>query len=75
MVYVNGRPFVTVAVMGIINDFPAGTVTFPMGAITGAADNHPAMHKKRHTARHGVEIGDFLFDELFISLSFKGSNQ
>ena len=52
MVYVNGRPFVTVTVMGMINDFPAGTDTFPIGAIIGAADNNPAKDKNRHTARH-----------------------
>src|ERR1700733_7918518 len=64
---VSGRPFVTVAVMGMINDFPAGTVTFPIGVITDAADNNPAMEKKRHRARHFVVVRDFLFDWLFMS--------
>ncbi len=66
MVNVSGRPFVTVTVMGMINDFPAGTVTLAMGAITGAADNHRVMNKKKHAARHSVEIEDLLFDEWFI---------
>jgi hypothetical protein len=62
MVNVNGRPFVTVTAIGTINDFPAGTVTFAIGAITGAADNAPAMDRKRHAARHAVLIHDFRFD-------------
>jgi hypothetical protein len=67
MVYISGRPFVTVAVMGTINDFPAGTVTFPIGVITGAADNNPVMDNKKHRARHAVLVRDFLFDSLFMS--------
>lgn len=65
MVNVNGRPFVTVTAMGMINDFPAGTVTFPRGAMTGAAADHPAMDKKAHNARHVIANRDFLFDVLF----------
>jgi hypothetical protein len=67
IVNVSGRPFVTVAVIGMINDFPAGTATFPIGAITGAANNNPATDRKKHTARHFATVHDFLFDLLFMS--------
>jgi hypothetical protein len=75
MVNVSGRPFVTVAVIGTINDFPAGTVTFPSGAITGAANNHPAMEKKAHAAMHVAAIRDFLVDLLVMSRRLKWSER
>jgi hypothetical protein len=65
MMNVSGRPFVTVAVMGMIKDFPAGTDTLPIGAMTGAADNHPVMDKKKQSTRHVAEI--LLCDLLFMS--------
>src|ERR1700677_4926064 len=65
MVNVSGRPFVTVAVMGMIKDFPAGTTTLPIGAMTGAADSHPVMEKKKQNTRHVAEI--LLCDLLFMS--------
>jgi hypothetical protein len=68
MVNVSGRPFVTVAVMGTINDLPAGTVTFAIGEITGAANNSPAaaMNQQTHIARYLVVIRDFLVNLLFM---------
>jgi hypothetical protein len=70
MVNVSGRPFVTVALIGMINDFPAGTVTFAIGEITGAADNRPAKEKKdknRHTASIIAGLRDFLSDRWIMS--------
>src|ERR1022692_1692464 len=36
-VKVNGRPLGAVAVTGMISDLPAGTLTLPMGSMTGTA--------------------------------------
>ena len=52
-VYVSARPFVEVAVIGMINDFPAGMVTLGIGSITGAAVAAMAsVNRNRNNTRH-----------------------
>ena len=59
IVYVSARPFVTVAVIGMISDFPAGTVTGPMGLMTGAAPRPKAVVKKSRTQAQRANISRF----------------